>query len=82
MQHFPYRIRDLSLLLPALLLLLSGFGVFARAGQNNVEQDSAKAWVGKKAKAFTLPGIDGKPVNIAADLGKRPIVLVFYRGVW
>ena len=41
-----------------------------------------KAWVGKKAKGFTLPGIDDKPVNIAKSLGKRPVVLVFYRGVW
>jgi hypothetical protein len=66
------------------LLLVWGPGEWesAQAGQNAVEQAPAKIWVGKKAKAFTLPGIDGKPVNIARDLGKRPVVLVFYRGVW
>jgi hypothetical protein len=52
------------------------------AQQTDVEAESAKSWVGKKAQPFILPGIDGKPVSIAANLGKHPIVLVFYRGVW
>ena len=65
-----------------LLVLIPWCWNSARAGQNAVEDASAKVWVGKKATPFTLPGIDGKPVNIAKDLGKRPVVLVFYRGVW
>jgi hypothetical protein len=70
------------LFLTLLLMLPPGGWDCAQAEQNAVEDASAKVWVGKKAKAFTLPGIDGKPVNIARDLGKRPVVLVFYRGVW
>lgn len=38
--------------------------------------------VGSRATAFSLPASDGKTVDIANDIGKRPIVLVFYRGVW
>lgn len=72
---------------PALIsmLILSGsscIGVSALAQQTDVEAESARIWVGKKVKAFILPGVDGKPVNIADNLGKRPIVIVFYRGVW
>ena len=82
MKQFPYRKRGFPLLLLAILALLSGSGSSLRAGQNAVETESAKVWVGKKAKGFTLPGIDGKPVDIGKNLGKRPVVLVFYRGVW
>ncbi len=64
------------------LLMLSCVGNRAGAEQEAAETDTGKAWVGKKAKGFLLPGIDGKPVNIAKSLGKRPVVLVFYRGVW
>lgn len=53
-----------------------------QGGQNAVETESAKVWVGKKAKGFTLPGVDGKPVDVAKSIGRRPVVLIFYRGVW
>ena len=77
------RPRTVLLLIPVLFLLaLPDVGNRAYAGQDAVETDTGKAWVGKKAKGFTLPGIDGKPVDIAKSLGKRPVVLVFYRGVW
>ena len=83
MNRFTLWSRRTLLLIPTLLLpVLSDTGNRARAGQNDVEAASAKAWVGKKAKGFTLPGIDGKPVDVTKNLGKRPIVLVFYRGVW
>lgn len=52
------------------------------ATRTQVERESAEAWVGKVAKAFTLPGIDGKPVDVGKQFGKRPVVLIFYRGVW
>ena len=78
-----FRKRGFRILIPALLLvLLSCSGCATWTGQNGVETESAKVWVGKKAKGFTLPGIDGKPVDLGKDLGKRPVVLVFYRGVW
>ena len=61
---------------------LPNAGIRAQPGQDKVETESAKTWVGKKAKGFTLPGTDGKSVDVAKKLGKHPIVLVFYRGVW
>ena len=33
---------------------------------------------GDKAPAFSLPARLGEPVDISADLGKRPIVLLFF----
>ena len=78
-----YWTRKMLPLLPSLfLLMLPGVGNRADAEQNTGETDTGKAWVGKKAKDFTLPGIDDKPVDVAKSLGKRPVVLVFYRGVW
>ncbi len=83
MHLFILRSRRALLLFPALLLLvLPGAGIRAQSGTDDVEAASAKTWVGKKAKGFALPGTDGKSVDVAKNLGKRPIVLVFYRGVW
>lgn len=80
---YRYLLRNKSTLnLFAALFLLLLNGVPTYAGQNAVEIESAKVWVGKKAKGFILPGMDGKSVDIARKLGKRPVVLVFYRGVW
>ena len=84
----PKRITRLALLgILALFLIvsvvwISGYGKSTESGQGIVGDAPGMAWIGKQAEPFTLPGIDGKPVNIATDLGKRPIVLVFYRGVW
>lgn len=62
---------------PALLLpRLPNAGIRAQRGQDEVEAASAKTWVGKKAKGFTPPGTDGKSVDVAKNLGKRPIALV------
>ncbi len=38
--------------------------------------------VGEQAPDFTLPDAWGKPVNLAEELKKGPVVLVFYRGAW
>ena len=38
--------------------------------------------VGDVAPTFSLPGIDGKPVDMSGVFGKSPAVLVFYRGNW
>jgi hypothetical protein len=64
------------------LAILSCNSFPIRADQTDVEAESAKTWVGKKVQPFSLPGVNGKTVNIAENLGKRPVVLVFYRGVW
>ena len=45
-------------------------------------QEAAKKWVGKAAAGFILPDPAGKEVDVSQEIGKRPIVLVFYRGVW
>ncbi len=37
---------------------------------------------GERAPDFTLPDAWGKPVNLAEELKKGPVVLVFYRGAW
>ena len=74
--------RALFLFLAPFLLTLPVAGIRAQSAQDDVESASAKTWIGKKAKGFTLPGADGKPVDVGKNLGKSPIVLVFYRGVW
>ena len=38
--------------------------------------------VGDRAPAFSLPGARGKQVSLAGLLGRGPVVLAFYRGVW
>ena len=38
--------------------------------------------VGEPAPDFTLPDASGKPVALADYRGKKPVVLVFYRGYW
>jgi len=37
---------------------------------------------GAAAPDFTLYDPDGRKYSLAAELGKRPVVLVFYRGSW
>jgi hypothetical protein len=34
--------------------------------------------VGEPAPAFVLEDSEGRPVDLADDLGRRPVVLVFY----
>lgn len=38
--------------------------------------------VGEPAPDFTLPDAAGRPVALADYRGKKPVVLVFYRGYW
>jgi hypothetical protein len=38
--------------------------------------------VGERAPEFTLPDAGGRPVSLADFRGKKPVVLVFYRGYW
>jgi hypothetical protein len=38
--------------------------------------------VGEPAPDFTLPDAAGRPVSLADYRGKKPVVLVFYRGYW
>ena len=38
--------------------------------------------VGQPAPDFTLPDASGRAVQLAEFRGKKPVVLVFYRGYW
>ena len=38
--------------------------------------------VGEVAPDFTLVDHNGQKRSLAAERGKRPVVLVFYRGYW
>ena len=38
--------------------------------------------VGEPPPDFTLPDAAGRPVSLADYRGKKPVVLVFYRGYW
>jgi cytochrome oxidase Cu insertion factor (SCO1/SenC/PrrC family) len=37
---------------------------------------------GDMAPDFTLTSHDGRNITLSASRGKRPVVLVFYRGYW
>ena len=43
---------------------------------------SAPVVVGDIAPDFTLEDQDGQARTLSAERGKRPVVLVFYRGYW
>lgn len=38
--------------------------------------------VGEPVGDFTLPDAAGRPVSLSTFRGKRPVILVFYRGYW
>jgi cytochrome oxidase Cu insertion factor (SCO1/SenC/PrrC family) len=38
--------------------------------------------VGERPPDFTLPDAAGRPLSLADYRGKKPVVLVFYRGYW
>src|SRR5436190_21541170 len=38
--------------------------------------------VGERPPDFALPDAAGRPVSLADYRGKKPVVLVFYRGYW
>ena len=38
--------------------------------------------VGERPPDFTLPDATGRPVSLGDFRGKKPVVLVFYRGYW
>ena len=38
--------------------------------------------VGERAPDFTLADATGRPVSLADYRGKKPVVIVFYRGYW
>lgn len=64
---------------PAVGLGLALAGGFACYGQ---PQGPASQWLGKQAKSVALKTTNGTTLDPGREFGKRPVVLVFYRGVW
>jgi len=62
------------------LTLLFAAGLLAPAGA--AEPRAALVATGDVAPDFTLDDQDGRPHRLSAERGKRPVVLVFYRGYW
>jgi peroxiredoxin len=44
--------------------------------------DTTGGWIGRAAPTFTLPSSQGAVVDMGKVIGTRPVVLIFYRGVW
>ena len=44
--------------------------------------DLTGGWIGKTAPGFSLPDADSKTVDVGKIIGKKPVILIFYRGVW
>lgn len=44
--------------------------------------DHSGGWLGKTAQPFKLTASDGKTVDLSKVIGKKPVMLIFYRGVW
>jgi hypothetical protein len=69
----------LALGLSSLLLVGSAWFDFVIA---RVPDAPTALRVGERPPAFTLPDAAGRPVSLEDYRGKKPVVLVFYRGYW
>jgi len=68
-----------ALALSSLLLGLGGWFNFVVA---RVPVAPPAFRVGERPPDFTLPDASGRPVSLADYRGRKPVVLVFYRGYW
>jgi cytochrome oxidase Cu insertion factor (SCO1/SenC/PrrC family) len=69
------------------LLVVAGFlapSSLVAADRHALEiaKRSAPVGAGDVAPDFTLPDQDGRKHALSAERGKRPVVLIFYRGHW
>jgi cytochrome oxidase Cu insertion factor (SCO1/SenC/PrrC family) len=66
--------------------LLLAIGVLASSPPVAADQPAVKratpVGAGDTAPDFTLADQDGHKQTLSAERGKRPVVLVFYRGHW
>jgi len=67
-----------SLLFTLLAALLSSTWAFTAAA----EPAARRITTGDIAPDFTLTDHEGRTRSLSAERGKRPVVLVFYRGHW
>ena len=51
-------------------------------GAAQAQQRAKPVAVGEQAPDFTLTDQNGQKRALSAERGKRPVVLVFYRGHW
>jgi len=68
-----------ALSLSGLLLIAGGWYNFVGA---RVPDTPTVLRVGERPPDFTLPDASGRPVSLADYRGRKPVVLVFYRGYW
>ncbi len=66
----------------ALSVLLLGGAAFFNFVATRVPTGPPALVVGQAAPDFTLPDAAGRPVRLADYRGRKPVVLVFYRGYW
>jgi hypothetical protein len=66
----------------ALAVLLFGGGVFFHFVATRVPTTPTALVIGQPAPDFTLPDATGQPVHLADYRGRKPVVLVVYRGYW
>jgi hypothetical protein len=69
----------LALGLASLLLVAGTWFNFVVA---SVPVTSTALRLGERPPDFTLPDATGRPVTLADYRGRKPVVLVFYRGYW
>ena len=62
-------------------LLLAGAGFFNFVAMR-VPPGQPLVMVGAAVPDFTLPDAAGRPVSLSDYRGKKPVILVFYRGYW
>jgi len=66
----------------ALTVLLFGAASFFNFVATRVPRTATALVVGQPAPDFTLPDATGQPVRLADYRGRKPVVLVVYRGYW
>ena len=69
----------LALGLSSLLLVAGAWFNFVVA---RVPDSPTAVRVGDRPPDFTLPDATGRPVSLVDYRGKKPVVLLFYRGYW
>jgi hypothetical protein len=69
----------LALGLSSLLLLAGAWFNFVVA---RVPVTPTALRMGERPPDFTLPDATGRPVSLADYRGKKPVVIIFYRGYW
>ena len=63
-------------------VLLLGAGAFFNCVAARVPAPAGVLRVGEPAPDFTASDASGRPVTLADYRGRKPVVLVFYRGYW